>query len=372
MRVIIAGGGTGGHLFPGLAVADEFRQRDESTEVIFAGTEHGIESRVVPREGYLIKFLRAEGMVGVSVKKKLSATIKMFLSILDSYRIIKTVRPDLVIGVGGYASGALVFIAFLLSIPTMILEQNTVPGLTNKILGKFVGTVCITYQESISFFPRVKTYLTGNPVRRQVFRGSVESAHKLFGLEKGLFTLLVFGGSSGARSINLAVLEALHSLSDLKDNIQFLHQTGSADYEHIREAYRRSGFRGIITPFIFQMGEAYAVADMVISRAGATTLAELTALGKPAILVPYPYAAGNHQELNARKLEEMGAARMILDRELKGEALAAEIRELYADEKLREEMQRNSKAVGRPDACAKVVDIAMSVLRNTKSKGNNV
>jgi UDP-N-acetylglucosamine--N-acetylmuramyl-(pentapeptide) pyrophosphoryl-undecaprenol N-acetylglucosamine transferase len=366
MRVIIAGGGTGGHLFPGLAVADEFRQRDASTEVIFVGTEHGIESRVVPREGYRIKFLRAEGLVGVSLKRKVHATVKMFLSILDSYRIIKTIRPDLVIGVGGYASGVLVFLAFLMSVPTMILEQNSIPGLTNKVLGRFVGTVCITYQESISSFPRLKTYLTGNPVRLQVFRGSIESAYKLFALERGLFTILVFGGSSGAKSINLAVVEALNYLLDLKDKIQFLHQTGSADYEHIRESYRRIGFKGIITPFIYQMGEAYVVSDMVISRAGATTLAELTALGKPAILIPYPHAAGNHQELNARKLREMGAAKMVLDRELKGEAFAGSIRELYMDEKLREEMQRNSKAVGRPDACAKVVDIAMSVLRNTR------
>jgi UDP-N-acetylglucosamine--N-acetylmuramyl-(pentapeptide) pyrophosphoryl-undecaprenol N-acetylglucosamine transferase len=366
MRVIIAGGGTGGHLFPGLAVADEFRRRDASTEVIFAGTEHGIESRVVPREGYTIKFLRAEGIVGVSFKKKVKATGKMFLAMLDSYRIIKTIRPDLVIGVGGYASGALVFLAFLMSVPTMILEQNSIPGLTNKLLGRFVGTICITYQESISFFPRVKTYLTGNPVRLQISRGSIESAYKLFALERGLFTILVFGGSSGAKSINLAVVEALNYLLDLKDKIQFLHQTGPADYEHIRESYRRIGFNGIIAPFIYQMGEAYVLSDMVISRAGATTLAELTALGKPAILIPYPYAAGNHQEFNARKLQEMGAAKVIIDRELKGETLAGSIRELYMSEKLREEMQRNSKSVGRPDACAKVVDIAMSILRNTQ------
>jgi UDP-N-acetylglucosamine--N-acetylmuramyl-(pentapeptide) pyrophosphoryl-undecaprenol N-acetylglucosamine transferase len=212
----------------------------------------------------------------------------------------------------------------------------------------------------------MKTYLTGNPVRLQVSRGSIESAYKLFALERGLFTILVFGGSSGARSINLTVVEAFNHLLDLKDKIQFLHQTGPADYEHIRESYRRIGFKGIITPFIYQMGEAYVVSDMVISRAGATTLAELTALGKPAILIPYPYAAGNHQELNARKLQEMGAAKMILGTELKGETLAISIREMYMSEKLREEMQRNSKAVGRPDACAKVVDIAMSVLRNTK------
>jgi UDP-N-acetylglucosamine--N-acetylmuramyl-(pentapeptide) pyrophosphoryl-undecaprenol N-acetylglucosamine transferase len=371
MRVIIAGGGTGGHLFPGLAVAEELKNRDDSTEVIFVGTEYGIEARVVPREGYPIKFLRAEGLVGVSTVKKAKAIVTTFFSIADSYKIIQTVRPDIVIGVGGYASGAAMLTAYLMSIPTMILEQNSIPGLTNKILGRFVRAVCITYQESISFFPKAKTYLTGNPVRMQILKGDIESAYRLFSLERGLFTIFIFGGSSGAKSINMAIVNALNNMYDLKDKIQFLHQTGIRDYENIRESYRKTGFKGTITPFIYQMGEAYAVADIVVSRAGATTLAELTALGKPAILIPYPYAAGQHQELNARKLLEMGAAKMIRDSELKGESLANSIREMYTNETMRAEMQRNSRSVGRPEACSKVVDIAMSLVKNSKFKMKN-
>ena len=365
MRVIIAGGGTGGHIFPGLAIAEEFKNRNERTEVIFVGTEYGIEARVIPREGYTIKFLRAEGIVGVSVLKKIRAIIKMFLSVIDSYRIIRTVRPDIVIGVGGYASGAIVFISSLMSIPTMILEQNSIPGLTNKILGKFVNAICITYQESISFFPKAKTFLTGNPIRIHILKGDTDSGYKLFSLDRDLFTVFIFGGSSGARSINITVIDALNYLYDLKDKIQFLHQTGISDYEKTRELYRKYGFKGTITPFIYQMGEAYAVADLIISRAGATTLAELTALGKPAILIPYPYAAGHHQEMNARKLFEMGAARMILNSKLKGESLAQNIKELYMHETLRAEMQRNSRALGRPDAGAKAVDIAMSLIKQS-------
>ncbi len=372
MRVIIAGGGTGGHLFPGLAVADEFKNRDGGTEVIFVGTEFGIEARVVPKEGYQIKFVRAEGLVGVSAARKIRATIKMFLAMIDSYRIIKTVRPDLVIGVGGYASGIIVFLAFLMSIPTMILEQNSVPGLTNKILGKFVNTICITYQESVSFFPKVKTFLTGNPIRAHVLKGNPESGYRLFSLEKGLFTIFVFGGSSGARSINTALLDALNYLLDLKDEIQFLHQTGPRDYEKIREEYRIRGFKGTIAPFIFQMGEAYAVADIVISRSGATTLAELTALGKPAILIPYPFAAGNHQEMNALKLNEIGAAKMIRDRDLRGESLAENIRELFSNGPMRAEMHRTSKSLGRPEACAKVVDIALSLIKQSAGHGSRI
>lgn len=367
MRVIIAGGGTGGHLFPGLAVAEEFKRRDDSTEVIFVGTEYGIEARVVPREGYPIRFLRAEGLVNVSAFKKIKAVVKTFLSMIDSYRIIKMLRPDIVIGAGGYASGAIMLAAFLMSIPTMILEQNTVPGFTNKILGRFVRAVCITYQESISFFPKAKTFLTGNPVRMQILKSNIESAYRLFSLDRNLFTIFVFGGSSGARTINIVTLDALTYLYDLKEKIQFLHQTGGKDYEGIREAYRKAGFKGTITPFIYEMGEAYAVADIVISRAGATTLAELTALGKPAALIPYPYAAGYHQELNARKLLEMGAVRMILESELSGESLARTIRELYENEKMRTEMQRNSRLIGRPEASAKVVDIAMSLMKENKN-----
>ncbi len=369
MRVIIAGGGTGGHVFPGLAVAEELKNRDASIEVLFAGTEYGIESRVVPREGYPIRFLRAEGMVGVSLKKKLRAAVKIFLSIIDSYRIIKTVKPDIVIGVGGYASGAITLVAFFMSVPTMILEQNSMPGLTNRILGKFVHVVCITYQESISFFPKSKTFFTGNPVRMNVLRGNRESAFRLFSLDRDFFTIFAFGGSSGAKSINSAVVDSLNYLHDLRDKIQFLHQTGMKDFENVRDAYRKSGFKGTITPFIYQMGEAYAVADVVISRAGATTLAEETALGKPAILVPFPFAAGGHQELNARKLLEIGAAKMIPDRELRGETLSGAIRELYTSEALRAEMQQRSRSVGRPDAGAKVVDIAMSLVKLSVPSG---
>jgi UDP-N-acetylglucosamine--N-acetylmuramyl-(pentapeptide) pyrophosphoryl-undecaprenol N-acetylglucosamine transferase len=311
-----------------------------------------------------------KGLVGVSLMKKIGAITKIISGITDSYRIIKTLSPDIVIGVGGYASGATLLTACLMSTPTLILEQNSVPGLTNKILGRFVRGVCITYQESISCFQKAQTYLTGNPVRMQVLKGSVESAYRLFSLEKSLFTIFIFGGSAGARSINMAMIEALNFLHDLRDKIQFIHQTGTKDYEHVREAYRKTGFKGIITPFIYQMGEAYAIADIVVSRAGATTLAELTALGKAAILIPYPFAAGQHQELNARKLLEMGAAKMILNSELKGEYLAENIRALFKNETMRKEMQRISRSVGRPDACAKVVDIALSYIKHAVGKSD--
>lgn len=368
MKVVIAGGGTGGHLFPGLALAEELIRRDPGAEISFVGTEHGIEARIIPREGYPIRFLRSEGIVGKSALKKIKGLAKLVLSFADSFRILREVSPDLVIGVGGYASGAFVMASFIRSFPTLIHEQNSVPGLTNKILGMFADRVCVTYHESLSSFPPSKTFLTGNPIRMRVLKGERESALRLFSLEKGLFTVFVFGGSSGARTINRVMVDALNHLPDLKENIQFLHQTGEKDYENIRDAYRKAGVKGTVAPFIYQMAEAYAAADIVVSRAGATTLAEITALGKPAVLIPFPFAAAHHQEFNALKLKEMGAAMMISESRLSGETLAGAIRQLYQNARQRSDMTTASRGLGRPDACSKVIDIAMSLIRDKRRK----
>lgn len=368
MKIIIAGGGTGGHLFPGLAIAEEFRKRDASNEIIFVGTEHGIESRIVPREGYRLLFVRAAGIVGKSAVRKVKGLFTLALSFIDARKILDAEQPNVVIGVGGYAAGAIVLLAALRHIPTLIHEQNSVPGTTNKVLGRFVDRICITYQESSTSFPMGTTFLTGNPIRPKILKGERDAAYALFSLSRDLFTVFVFGGSSGAQSINRTVVDALNHLGDLKDKIQVLHQTGERDHENIRDAYRKAGVRGAAAPFIYQMAEAYAVADLVISRAGATTLAELTALGKPAVLIPYPHAAGRHQEFNAMKLRQMGAAYMVLDHEMKGETLARYIRELYENSRLRSEMQKASRSLGRPEAGSRIVDITVSLVKNSPEK----
>ncbi|MFN3395301.1 MAG: undecaprenyldiphospho-muramoylpentapeptide beta-N-acetylglucosaminyltransferase [Thermodesulfovibrionales bacterium] len=369
MKVIIAGGGTGGHVFPGIAIADEISRRDESAEVTFVGTEHGIERSIVPQEGYSIRFLRAEGIVGKSMIKKLRAGIKVTLSIFDSYKIINELKPEAIIGVGGYASFGMVLTGCLLSIPTMIMEQNSVPGLANKVLGRFVDAICVTYHESLSFFPKEKTYITGNPVRQGIIRGERDKAYELFSLDRNRFTILVFGGSAGATRINRAICDAFNYLTDIKDQIQFLHQTGRSDIEWVKESYRRWGFRGTVTPFIYEMAEAYAVSDLVISRAGATTLSEITAIGRPAILIPYPFAASGHQEENARKLTAAGAAKMILDDDLSGEVLSEEIKKTIGNDDLRKEMERTARSLGRPDAAGQIVDILISLCkRNPRLK----
>jgi|WetSurMetagenome_2_1015567.scaffolds.fasta_scaffold00069_32 UDP-N-acetylglucosamine--N-acetylmuramyl-(pentapeptide) pyrophosphoryl-undecaprenol N-acetylglucosamine transferase len=363
MKIIIAGGGTGGHLYPGIAVAEEFMHRDPSNSILFVGTEHGIEARVIPQEGYPIRFLKAEGLVGKSVLKKMKAVFILGLSFFQAFRIISSEDPDIVIGVGGYASFSMVLAARISGVKTMIMEQNSIPGYANRTLGRFAGAIAVTYQESYSFFDRDKTYLTGNPVRKSILsRLHAESGSVYSG--KGTFNVLVFGGSQGSRAINRAVIGTLHYLLDLRQNIRFLHQTGEAELKATADAYQQLGFKHIAEPFIYRMSEAYAAADMVICRAGATTLAELTVTGKAAVLIPYPYAASNHQEFNARKLEEMGAAMVITEKQLSGENLAKAIRELYENTERRAQMQKASKGVGRAGSAEKIVDIAMNLIKN--------
>lgn len=370
MNIIIAGGGTGGHLYPGIAVAEEFLNRGknqkiglEKNNIVFVGTENGIESKIIPREGYLIRFIRAEGIVGKSFIKKIKAFLMFLLSIFDSLSVIKAFRPDIVIGVGGYASVGMILAAHFKGIPTMILEQNSVPGTANRFLSRFVDAIAVTYQESTSYFPRHKTYLTGNPIRKELLIRDEERSYSLFQVDRDKFTIFVFGGSTGARSINYAMVEALNHLTDLKKNIQFIHQTGENDYEYVKDEYRKAGFSGIVVPYIYEMAEAYTISDIIICRAGATTLSEITVAGKASILIPYPYAAANHQEYNARKLEDMAAAKVILDKDLNGALLAATIKELYNDQSLREKMQLAASSFGKVDAAERIVDIALSLVR---------
>ncbi|MCX7794675.1 MAG: undecaprenyldiphospho-muramoylpentapeptide beta-N-acetylglucosaminyltransferase [Thermodesulfovibrionales bacterium] len=367
MRVIIAGGGTGGHLFPGIAVAERLKEKGVR-DILFIGTERGIEARVIPREGYRLEFIRSSGIVGKSLVRTFQGLINIILSIIDSFRILRFYRPDVVIGVGGYASFGPVVVSRFMGIPSIILEQNSIPGLANKVLSRFASAVCITYHESFNFFPSSKTILTGNPVRLRIMEGSREGGLRLFGLSSQKNTVLIFGGSSGARSINRAVVDSLPYLVDLKDAVQFLHQTGDIDYEFVKEAYRKYGMSGTVAPFIYQMPEAYAVADLIISRSGATTLAEITALGKAAILIPYPFAAGRHQEFNARKLHDMGAAIMLTEKELNGERLAKEIKRLLKDEALKRDLEKNSRAFGRPDAAGAVVSLIEAVVNKKRGK----
>src|SRR3990170_5498299 len=347
MRVILAGGGTGGHLFPGLAVAREFQRRDAMTEILFVGTDKGIETRVLPREGFPLETIAVKGLKGRGVRGLWDALYGVPAGLLQSLGIVKRFRPDCILGLGGYASGPLLLAGKLRGIRCAIMEQNLQPGFTNKMLARFVDKIFTSYRETASYLPRKKVLETGNPVRWQ----------KLPDAPKGeRFTLLIFGGSAGAHRINMAVLDALRHMTDLAPRLRIVHQTGAADFSAISKAYQALSFDAEALPFIDRMDDAYARADLVLCRAGATTVAELTAFGKAAILIPYPYAIYDHQRWNAQALADKGAAEMILQSELTGAVLAQRVRAYLADWGQIEAMARAARAMGRPEAAARIVD----------------
>jgi UDP-N-acetylglucosamine--N-acetylmuramyl-(pentapeptide) pyrophosphoryl-undecaprenol N-acetylglucosamine transferase len=347
MRIILAGGGTGGHLFPGVAVAHEFQRRDRQNEILFVGTERGIESRVLPKEGFKLETLPIKGLKGRGLRGFIDAAYGVPLSLLQAFGIIRRFRPDRIIGLGGYASGPVLLAGKLVGVRCAIIEQNLRPGFTNKLLARWVDQVFTAYTNSRDFFPGAQVVNTGNPVR---WRKLPEVP------KRDKFSLLIFGGSLGARRLNFAAIEALKKLTDLKGELFLLHQTGDLDYAAVREAYAALPFEVQVTPFIDRMDEAYAQADLLLCRSGATTVAELTAFGKAAILVPYPYAIYDHQRGNAEALKDRGAADMILDQELNGEILSERIRGYISDRSRIERMAAGARAMGRLDAAARIVD----------------
>jgi UDP-N-acetylglucosamine--N-acetylmuramyl-(pentapeptide) pyrophosphoryl-undecaprenol N-acetylglucosamine transferase len=347
MRVILAGGGTGGHLFPGLAVAREFQRRDPMTEVLFVGTDQGIETRVLPREGFPLETISVKGLKGRGVRGYWDALIGIPTGLVQSLGIINRFRPDCIVGLGGYASGPLLLAGKARGIRCAIMEQNLQPGFTNKMLARFVDKIFTSYRQSASYLPGKKVLETGNPVRWQ----------RLPDLNRDeKFTLFAFGGSAGARRINIAVLDALKQMTDLASQLRLVHQTGEADFPAMSKAYQALPFEAEVLPFIEKMDDAYARADLVLCRAGATTVAELTAFGKAAILIPYPYAIYDHQRWNAQALADQGAAEMILDRDLNGQALAQRVRAYVSDRERIEAMAKAARAMGRPEAAARIVD----------------
>lgn len=354
MRLIMAGGGTGGHLFPGLAVAREFERRDAQAEILFVGSRFGIESRVIPNTAFALETLPIRGLKGRGVRGLVQVLYGLPMSVWYSLAIIRRFRPQCIIGLGGYASGPLLVAGVLRRIRCAVMEQNLRPGITNRVLGWVVDRVFTSYSESAAYFRRSKVRLTGTPIRWSHLPQR-ERGHK--------FTLLIFGGSAGAHHINVTVLEALAFLGELARELRIIHQTGETDAEAVRQAYRSLPCEAQVTPFIHEMDRAYSAADLIVCRAGASTLAEIAVFGKPAILVPYPFAAHDHQRLNAQALKDAGAAEMILDRDLSGERLGELLGELYRDRKRLEHMGRAVQQRGMPDAAHRIVDECYALVR---------
>ena len=358
-RVVVAGGGTGGHLYPGIAVARALMTARPGTVVTFAGTAQGIEARVVPREGFELDVIRSGGLKGKSLAALARGVGLLPLSALDAWRVIGRRRPDLVIGVGGYSSGPVVAIAAARGVPTLLLEQNAVPGLTNRLLAPLVRAAAVTYESTLPYF-RAKGFVSGNPVRPEFLRAADHRVEPAPGQALGV---LIFGGSQGARAINVACVEAAPELAASAVPLALTHQTGERDLEMVREGYRRARVDARVEPFLFEMQREMSQAALVISRAGATTLAELTASGRPAILIPLPTATDDHQRRNAEVLARAGAAEVIEQRELTGGRLAARIVALAGDPARREAMATAARRLARPDAADAIVARALALMR---------
>ena len=350
-RIIISGGGTGGHLFPGLAVGEEICRRRPKSEILFITGRRKMERFVMERSGFLHASIAVEGIKGRGWVRGTAVILKLPLGFLQSLSLIKRFSPHLVIGVGGYSSGPACLAARILGLPTAIHEQNSFPGLTNRLLCRVVDRVFISFEESRDHFPGGKLLLTGNPIRQELLKGGGPSKES-----DGEFTVLAVGGSQGARAINDALLDALEILKGRGINPSVIHQTGEKDFERVKEAYEERGLKGDVMPFINDMAKAYGHADIVIGRAGASTVSELAALGIPSVLIPYPHAANRHQETNALLLVRAGGADMILQEDLTGRKLADLLEGYMNNQKILEEMGRKAVKVGRRDAAEAIVD----------------
>lgn len=349
MRLLLAGGGTGGHLFPAVALAQLLLKQDKNAVVKFVGTKKGLEFRLLPKLGLPLQTVAMAGVVGRGWRGKLEVVPNLLKSMLQAKVILKDFAPDLVIGVGGYASVPVLLMAKLLGIPYLIHEQNAIPGLSNKLLGRWAKQIFLSFAEGNEGFARHKTLLTGNPLRPGL--ESVEQKLPVNG------KLLIFGGSRGAQAINRAVVEMLPLLKDWPGCPQILHQTGEVELAEVRQAYKNVGFDPQqVVPFIDDMASAYAAAKLVVCRAGATTLAELTVCGRPAILIPFPFAAGDHQTANARTLEAVGAAKLLPQSDLTAEVLAGSVRELFSDAAGLQQMAENGRTLGQPGAAEMILN----------------
>ena len=348
MRVIIAGGGTGGHVFPAISIAEEILERNSGNEVMFVGTEQGIEKRILPEKGYRVEFIKSRGIVGKNFFQKVIAVVSILGAMLSSLRILRDFRPDVVIGVGGYASGPTLLCASMSSIPTAVCEQNSVPGLANRILSRFVGKIFITFEESKEHLPAEKTVLTGNPIRRELARGAAEKKPR----QSTRQNVFVLGGSQGARKLNEIVPQ---SLAKLATQVDVTHQTGKAHIESVKETYSQLGISAEVFGFTDDMSRIYEKTDLVICRAGSGTLSEITAFGIPSILIPLASSTHGHQLKNARILESNEAATVIEEKELSVEGLCAVIEETLERGNLAR-MAENSKNFARPHAAREIVN----------------
>lgn len=353
-KMVIAGGGTGGHLFPGIAIAREFVSRESDNSVLFVSTGNPFEKSTLSKVGFQLAEISAAGIKGMGRWQQLISLVRIPIGILGSIRILKNFKPDLVLGVGSYAAGPVVMAAWLMGKKIVLHEQNLIPGITNRLLSRFADRIYVSFRDSQDSFDSKKVRVTGNPVREEILQHHKQSPILAPDAES-TFTVLVIGGSQGAHGINMAVIDTLTHLRE-KHRYRFLHQTGSADEVEVKAAYDKYGIPSTVKSFFQDMGRRYQEADLIICRAGATTVAEVTALAKSAIFIPFPFAADDHQALNAQSLVERGAAEMIPQKDLNGPVLAQKIEYYAANREALGQMASKAGSFGKPRAAREIVD----------------
>ncbi len=351
LRVMIAGGGTGGHLFPGLAIAQEFMSRNNGNHVVFISTGNTLERSVLSKTDFKLETIPAEGIKGRGLWKQLKSALKIPGGIMKSLRILKSHKPDLVLGLGSYSAGPVVISAWLLRTKIALHEQNILPGITNRILARFADRIFVSFTDTETRFSPQKTRLTGNPVRKELLNHQAVDQK----IDSESFCVLIIGGSQGAHSINMAVMEALNHLAN-KEGLYFIHQTGTADEQMVTEAYRRLEIPATVQSFFGRMAPMYKQADLIICRAGATTVAEVTALGKAVIFIPFPFAADDHQTLNANTMAGQGAAVIIDEKDLHPRDLGQKIEYYATHPEALNAMSSKAAQLGHPDAAKQIVD----------------
>ncbi len=368
MKVLITGGGTGGHIYPALAIANKIKEEYPNSNILYVGTKNSMESEIVPKEGINFESIRVKGFTRKLSRDTLKSVKELFLGLNDARRVIRNFTPDIVIGTGGYVCGPLVLIAALKKIPTLIHEQNALPGVTNRILSRFVDRIAASFEESKKYFKSTnKVVLTGNPIRKDVININKEIAYKHLNIDPKKHFVLAFGGSGGQKKLNDAMLKVIEKNIN-NDNIQIIHVTGKRLYDNFTNTLKAKGIDKLnnnikIIPYLYEMPKAEAIADLIITSAGAISIAEITAIGAPSIIIPKGYSTDNHQEFNARALENNGAAAMILEKDLTGEKLNNLILDLLNKKNKLEKMAQNSKKLGKLDATEKIISIIRELMK---------
>lgn len=367
MRYLITGGGTGGHIYPALAIANEIKRKDKSAEILYVGTEKGLESELVPKEGFQFKTIRVKGMPRKINKESFIALKELLHGLNDAKKIIKEFKPDVVVGTGGYVCGPVVYMAKKMNIPALIHEQNAFPGITNKILSRYVDKVAVTFDEAKKYFKYPDRVVnTGNPIRKEILEIDKEKAYKALDIDKDIPFILSFGGSGGQKKLNDAMYYFIKEAIEKKD-VQIIHVTGKRFYDDFMAQLKKDNIdlnKNIrVFPYFYQIPEAVNIASLVITSSGAITLAEISAVGAPSILIPKSYTAENHQEYNARAFENKGASILVLEKDIKEDAFSDIIYSVVKDKKRLAQMASHSKELGKTDASERIVELINTIVK---------